>query len=83
MFSTGAQIGNLSVVTSDRLLTPEGYADLALIKILYVSDTIPGPLRDQAHAFKDEIKKILIQYFTISQEAVQREMVNRGNHPKY
>jgi hypothetical protein len=61
--SFSAALGNLSVqVTNNRGFTPEELADQALDKILYVGENVHPVIRDQAVAFKEQIRSILIQY---------------------
>jgi hypothetical protein len=56
------QVGELQVrVTNGRGRTPEEIADEAVNKILYVGENIHPLIRDQALAFKDQIRIILTQ----------------------
>jgi hypothetical protein len=48
--------------TNNRGRTPEELADEALDKILYVGDTVHPVIRDQAQAFKEQIRVLLIHY---------------------
>lgn len=48
--------------TDGRGLTPEEIAELCLEKILHVSESAPPVIRDQAQAFKDQIRGVLIHY---------------------
>lgn len=61
--SFSAALGNLSVqVTNKRGFTPEELADQALDKILYVGENVHPVIRDQAVAFKEQIRAVLVQY---------------------
>lgn len=50
------------VTTNNRGLTVEEVAELCLEKIVSVADTAPPVIKDQAHAFKDQIRPILVFY---------------------
>ena len=57
-------VGNVFVVTTDnRGTSPEEWAELAVDKIVSVSENAPLPIREQARAFKEDIKNILMFYF--------------------
>ncbi len=62
--SVGAsEIGNALVFTSDnRGHSPEDMAEMALNKIMMVSDTAPPVIRDQAYAHRQRLKEVLIYY---------------------
>jgi hypothetical protein len=64
-------LGSVQVLTTNnRTRTAEEIASLALDKILYVSENIPEPLKAQAFAYKDSIRKILTIYI---QSAIDEE----------
>ena len=50
------------VTTNNRGLTVEEVAELCLEKIVSVADTAPPAIKDQAHAFKNQIRPILVFY---------------------
>ena len=61
--SGNAEIGQVSVFTStDRGHSPEEMAEMALNKIMLVSEDAPPVIREQALAYKDKLKEILIFY---------------------
>jgi len=62
--SVGAsEIGNALVFTSDnRGHSPEDMAEMALNKIMMVSDNAPPVIRDQAYAHRQRLKEVLIYY---------------------
>ena len=65
MFSaeSGVQIGSVeTLVTSGRGLSAEEITGLIMRKILFVSDTAPPAIREQAVAFKDRIENVLLHY---------------------
>ena len=61
--SGDSEIGNVAVFTStNRGHSPEEMADMALNKIMLVSDDAPPVIREQALAYKAKLKEILIFY---------------------
>jgi hypothetical protein len=60
-FSTA--LNNVTVrTTNNRGRTPEELADEALDKILYVGENVHPVIRDQAQAFKEQIRMLLVHY---------------------
>lgn len=56
-------IGNVMVMTTEgRGFTPEEIAERALDKIIYVGSEAHPAIRDQAEAFKDSIRQVLVHY---------------------
>ncbi len=56
-------VGEAKVMsTQGRGMTPEEIANLALDKILHVADTAHPLLKEQARAFKEDLRKILVLY---------------------
>tara|TARA_R110000851_G_scaffold111800_1_gene235537 strand:- start:1113 stop:1403 length:291 start_codon:yes stop_codon:yes gene_type:complete len=79
MFSlkSDLEVGNLGVTTTDnRGLSVDEVSEMAVNKIISVSDTAPAPIRAQAHAFKDACKNIVSYYM---QEAIKNHMCTIGN----
>lgn len=65
MFSvqTETQVGSVQVMTtSNRGFTPEEVAERALDKIIYVGKDANPLIKDQAEAFKDNIRAVLVFY---------------------
>jgi hypothetical protein len=59
-----ADIGNpIVVTTTDRGMNAEEWAELAVKRIVSISADTPMPLREQAIAYRDHIKALLIDYF--------------------
>ena len=56
--------------TSGRGLSPDELAELCADKIVFVSDTAPKEIRDQARAFKEQVQKIVLLYL---QQAVRSD----------
>ena len=56
-------VGKVSVFTSvDRGHTPEQLADMALNRIMQVNESAPSVIKEQALAYKDRLREILIYY---------------------
>lgn len=86
MFNGLNDVGNVMVMTTEgRGFTPEEVAERALDKIIYVGSNTHPAIRDQAEAFKDSIRKVLVHYM---HEAVRSHNVtlvnkfNRAGHPE-
>lgn len=65
MFSAsgGALLGDIKAMNvSGRGFTPEELAESALDKIIYVGSNSHPAIRDQAEAFKQQIRSVLISY---------------------
>lgn len=54
------------ITTSGRGLTPTEIADMALRKILTVAETAPPPIRDQAVAFREQLRPVLVYYLAMA-----------------
>jgi signal transduction protein with GAF and PtsI domain len=71
MFTSSGQIGGLSVVTTDyRGFTPDELADRALHRIIKIGDSSHPAIRDQALAFKEQIRSVILLYM---REAIQQD----------
>ena len=56
-------VGGVTVMTSENGgQSPEQIADLALNKIMMVSENAPPVIRDQAIAHREKLREILIYY---------------------
>jgi hypothetical protein len=63
MFNGSSEVGNVMVMaTEGRGFTPEEVAERALDKIIYVGSEAHPAIRDQAEAFKDSIRAVLVHY---------------------
>ena len=70
-------VGNVMVMTTEgRGFTPEEIAERALDKIIYVGSHTHPAIRDQAEAFKDNIRQVLVYYM---HEAVRSHNVTLVN----
>lgn len=62
-FNSGVNIGSVLVHTTDnRPRTAEEISDLAIRKIIYVGDSLPSPIKEQALVYQESIKKIITFY---------------------
>ena len=69
-FSGGMEIGPLSVFTTDHGgFTPEEIADRALNKIIYIGEQSHPVIVEQAKAFKEHIRAVLIAYLHEAQQS--------------
>ena len=76
--SVGTLLGGdvMVMTTQGRGFTPEEIAERALDKIIYVGDNTHPAIRDQAEAFKDSIRQVLVYYM---HEAVRSHNVTLVN----
>lgn len=77
--------GDVQVVTtSGRGHTPEEIADMCLNKVMSVADTAPQPIKDQARAFRDRLRSVLVHYMKQAARSDRTTLVNRlreaGHH---
>lgn len=63
--------------TSGRGLNVEELADMAMRKIIYVADTAPPELREQANQFKAQVRQLLVQYM---QQAIRSDRTTLYNN---
>ena len=86
MFDTNniSELGNVMVYTSNNSgHSPEQIADMALNKIISVSDSAPPVIRDQAMAHRDKLKEILIYYMksmAISERTTIGALLKKQGH---
>ena len=65
-------VGDLGVKTTHgRGHTVEEIAEMTTNKLISVSDTAPGPIKAQAHAFKNKCRMIITYYM---KEAINNHM---------
>ena len=88
MFSTsgGVELGSVMVHSvSGRGFTPEELAEQALNKIIYVGDQSHPAIREQAQAYKDHIRNVLVFYMNRAIESRNTTLSNRfteAGHPE-
>lgn len=58
------EIGEVKIITTNkRGMNPDEWVELAVNKIISVSDSAPMPIREQAIAYRENIKYVLGFYF--------------------
>ena len=62
-------------VTNGRGMNPEEITDLAMRRIMHVADTAPMPLREQAIAFREQVRGVLTHYLAQAQRSERTTMV--------
>ena len=86
MFNVGvSQAGKVNVMTSDKGgLTNEQVADLAVDKIVSISDEAPAHIRQQANQFREHLKKVLYHYLLLARKEERASIVHilRSNGQK-
>ena len=71
-------VGDLGVKTTHgRGHTVEEIAEMTTNKLISVSDTSPGPIKAQAHAFKNRCRFVIAYYM---KEAINNHMCTISNH---
>ena len=83
-FNTKIEVAPVSVMTSNNGgLSDEQIAQMAVDKIVAVSDNAPDVIRDQAHVFKENVKKLLFHYLILARQEERATIVhtirNSGN----
>ena len=72
-----AETGILQVqTTNNRGFTPEELANNALDRILYVGDSTHPAIKEQAHAFREQIRQILVHYMN---QAIKSDRTTLAN----
>lgn len=86
MFNGSSEIGNVMVMaTEGRGSTPEEVAERALDKIIHVGSHAHPAIRDQAEAFKDSIRAVLVYYMHEAVRSHNVTLVNKfkqAGHPE-
>jgi hypothetical protein len=88
MFSTsgGAALGLIKASSvSGRGFTPEELAEQALTKIVSVGGNCHPVIRDQAEAFKDQIRGVLVHYMKQAVRSNHTTLANKfraAGHPE-
>ena len=74
---TGISVTSVNVATSDNGgLSTEQIVDLAMDKILNVSDTAPPAIKDQAQAFRDNIRVVVRHYIDLARREERATMAH-------
>lgn len=76
MKDMGALLGGVQVyTTTERGFTPEEIAERALDKIIYVGEQSHPVIRDQAQAFKNAIRSVLVFYLREAQNSERTNII--------
>ncbi len=78
-------VGNVNVKTSNNGgLTNEQVADLAVDKIVSISDEAPAHIRQQANQFREHLKKVMYHYLLLARKEERGSIVHilRSNGQK-
>lgn len=82
----GGALGNISVsAVSGRGFTPEEVAEMALEKIVYVGANSHPAIREQAEAFREQIRGVLVRYMKQAVDSHTTTLANRfreAGHPE-
>ena len=80
------EVGSVMVMaTEGRGFTPEEIAERALDKIIYVGSHTHPAIREQAEAFKDSIRQVLVHYMHEAVRSHNVTLVNKftqAGHPE-
>ena len=86
MFNGLSDVGSVMVMaTEGRGFTPEEIAERALDKIIFVGSNAHPAIRDQAEAFKDSIRQVLVHYMHEAVRSHNVTLVNKfkqAGHPE-
>jgi acyl carrier protein phosphodiesterase len=84
--SCGVLLGDIRVThVSGRGFTPEEVAEMALEKIIYVGTDSHPVIRDQAEAFKKQIREVLVRYMrqaVLSHNTTISNRLKDAGHPE-
>jgi len=81
-----SDVGNVKVLTTNnRGFTPEEIAERALDDIIYVGSQAHPAIRDQAEAFRENIRQVLVSYMHEAIRSHNVTLVNKftqAGHPE-
>jgi len=84
-FPTEIKVSSVNVMTSDEGgLSSEQVVELAMDRILKVSDTAPPAIKEQAEVFQNNIRQVLYYYIELARReergTIARRMANSGHN---
>jgi hypothetical protein len=86
MINGGVLLGDIkAVAVSGRGFTPEEVAEMALEKIVYVGENSHPAIREQAEAFRSQIRAVLVRYMRQAVSSHNTTLANRlreAGHPE-
>lgn len=82
--TSGLETGIVNVMTSEQGgLSSEQVTDLAMDKIMKVSETAPPEIKQQAEAFRTNVRNVVYQYIQLARQeeraTIARRMDKIGN----
>lgn len=78
------EVGDVMVMSTEgRGFTPEEVAERALDKIIYVGSNAHPAIREQAEAFKDSIRNVLVYYMYEAVRSHNVTLVNKFTKAGY
>jgi hypothetical protein len=66
--STVMTAGDIKAIATNDQRTPSEWAQIASAKMIQVADTAPPAIRDQAHAFKASLTRVMENYIRMAIE---------------
>ena len=76
--STGLSMGGVNVMTSEQGgHSSEQIVELALDKIMRVSETAPPAIREQADAFRNDLRQTLYFYIELARREERGTIANK------
>ena len=86
MFTSLNDVGSVMVMTTEgRGFTPEEIAERALDKIIYVGSNAHPAIREQAEAFRENIRSVLVHYLhemVSSHNLTLANKIKQAGHPE-
>lgn len=77
-FPTEINVASVNVMTSDEGgLSTEQVVNLAMDRIIRVSDTAPPAIKEQAEAFQNNIRQVLYHYIELARREERGTIANR------
>jgi hypothetical protein len=84
--NANVEVGSVSVFTTDnRGFDAEEISDRAIDKIIFVGDTLVPETAKLAQVYRQQIRKILVQYLGEAQESERKtvyERLTQGGYPE-
>jgi hypothetical protein len=70
-------VGNLKAFATNGQRRPEEWAKIAAGKIVSASDSAAQPIRDQAHAYRNQIERVIANYIRMALEEERSFMASK------
>tara|TARA_R100000479_G_C6229984_1_gene144829 strand:- start:22 stop:315 length:294 start_codon:yes stop_codon:yes gene_type:complete len=73
----GVDLGEVTASsTSHRGLNCEELADAALTQIIHIGDNVPKPLRDQAIAYQNRVRQVIVNHLRQAVKSDRTTLIN-------